>query len=236
MNLQEAGGVRGALYHKLVLKRATGVELPRVVSEGEARTLSIAAFFAELSTSSDRSAILFDDPVSSLDHNWRENVARRLTAEAKLRQVVVFTHDVTFLVALVTNADEVGTQPQHQYLRREHLGAGMSSSDLPWIAMNVKARIGTLNKKWQDAEKLFRTAHRDRYDHEAKYVYGLLREAWERALEEIMLGGVVQRYRRTIQTQQIKHLSDITKDDCAIFQPLLPFQWILSRVRPPQFR
>ena len=49
MNLQEAGGVRGTLYHKLVLKRATGVELPRVVSEGEARTLSIAAFFAELS-------------------------------------------------------------------------------------------------------------------------------------------------------------------------------------------
>ena len=119
VNLQEAGGVRGTHYHKLVLKRATGVELPRVVSEGEARTLSIAAFFAELSTSSGRSAILFDDPVSSLDHNWRENVARRLTAEAKLRQVVVFTHDVTFLVALVTNADEVGTQPQHQYLRRE---------------------------------------------------------------------------------------------------------------------
>ena len=217
VNLQEAGGVRGTHYHKLVLKRATGVELPRVVSEGEARTLSIAAFFAELSTSSGRSAILFDDPVSSLDHNWRENVARRLTAEAKLRQVVVFTHNVTFLVALVTNADEVGTQPQHQYLRREHLGAGMSSSDLPWIAMNVKARIGTLNKKWQDAEKLFRTAHRYRYDHEAKYVYGLLREAWERALEEIMLGGVVQRYRRTIQTQQIKHLSDITEDDCSIF-------------------
>ena len=82
--------------------------------------------------------------------------------------------------------------------------------------MNVKARIGTLNKKWQDAEKLFRLPI-DRYDHEAKYVYGLLREAWERALEEIMLGGVVQRYRRTIQTQQIKHLSDITEDDCSIF-------------------
>ena len=66
VELQEAGGERGALYHKLILKRAPGIELPKVVSEGEARCLSIAAFFAELSTADDPSAILFDDPVSSL--------------------------------------------------------------------------------------------------------------------------------------------------------------------------
>ena len=34
VELHEAGGARGALYHKLVLKRAAGVELPLVVSEG----------------------------------------------------------------------------------------------------------------------------------------------------------------------------------------------------------
>ena len=50
VELQEAGGERGALYHKLILTRAPGIELPKVVSEGEARCLSIAAFFAELST------------------------------------------------------------------------------------------------------------------------------------------------------------------------------------------
>ena len=45
-------------------------------------------------------------------------------------------------------------------------------------------------------------------------IYKLLREAWERGLEEIMLGGVVERYRRGIQTQQIRYLSDITQADC----------------------
>jgi transposase-like protein len=60
------GGAEGVLYHKLVLARASGVELPRVVSEGEQRCLAIAAFFAELSTADDPSAIVFDDPVSSL--------------------------------------------------------------------------------------------------------------------------------------------------------------------------
>ena len=27
-----------------------------------------------------------------------------------------------------------------------------------------------------------------------------------------------------------------TKREPVVFKPLLPFQWILSRVRPPQFR
>jgi hypothetical protein len=68
VELREAGGAEGILYHKLMLTRAPGVELPSVVSEGEQRCLSIAAFFAELSTADDPSGIVFDDPVSSLDY------------------------------------------------------------------------------------------------------------------------------------------------------------------------
>jgi hypothetical protein len=214
VELCEVGGERGALYHKLVLKRAAGVELPRVVSEGEARTLSIAAFFAELSTAAAKGAILFDDPVSSLDHVWRENVACRLAEESKTRQVIVFTHDIAFLVALVSCAKECGASCNHQYLRREAAGAGVSSPDLPWVAMKVGERIGVLKNLWQGAEKLHRTAPRERYEQEAMFIYGRLREAWERALEEVMLNGVVERYRRSIQTQQVRHLSDITVQDC----------------------
>jgi hypothetical protein len=45
VELKELGGADGVFYHKLVLTRAPGVELPKVVSEGEQRCLSIAAFF-----------------------------------------------------------------------------------------------------------------------------------------------------------------------------------------------
>ena len=91
VELKEMGGADGIFYHKLVLTRAPGVELPKVVSEGEQRCLSIAAFFAELSTADDPSGIVFDDPVSSLDFQWRGSVARRLAEESKKRQVIVFT-------------------------------------------------------------------------------------------------------------------------------------------------
>ena len=70
--------------------------------------------------------------------------------------------------------------------------------ELPWVAMPVKGKIGYLKKCYQAAEKLSRDGNEDAYEHEAKYLYGMLREAWERALEEVLL----RRRRRTIQVER----------------------------------
>ena len=210
----DAGGSRGALYHELQLRRAPGVEVSKVVSEGESRCLSIASFFAELSTAADHSAILFDDPVSSLDHNWRANVAKRLVVESLSRQVIVFTHDVVFLLSLVEKAEQLHVDLKHQYVRRNPTGAGLSSQRLPWVAMKVKSRIGYLKDLWQAANKVYRYGNQDQYEQDASYIYGLLREAWERGFEEVLLGGTVERYRNSIQTQHAGLLSDICRTDC----------------------
>lgn len=214
VELKEAGGTEGVLYHKLILTRAPGVELPRVVSEGEQRCLSIAAFFAELSTADDPSGIVFDDPVSSLDYKWREGVARRLVLESKQRQVIVFTHDVVFLLLLKQFSEELNVEQLDQHVRQLSIGAGVCEEELPWVALPIKKKIGFLKKQYQDAEKLHRDGHQAAYEKEASYIYGLLREAWERALEEVLLGGVVERYRPGVQTQQVTQISDITNDDC----------------------
>ena len=214
VELKEAGGESGNFYHKLILTRAPGVELPKVMSEGEARCLSIAAFFAELSTADDPSAILFDDPVSSFDYKWRESVALRLVSEAKKRQVIVFTHDIVFLLLMQQYADQQGVERLDQHVRQLQIGAGVCDTELPWVALPVKKRIGFLKNEWQKVEKLFRDGHQTAYEKETVYIYGLLREAWERGLEEILLGGVVERYRVGIQTQRIEKIADITPEDC----------------------
>jgi hypothetical protein len=56
----------------------------------------------------------------------------------------------------------------------------------------VKKRVGFLKKLWQEADKLFRNGHQSAYEKDAAYIYGLLREAWERGLEEVLLGGTVR--------------------------------------------
>ena len=214
VELKELGGSDGVFYHKLAFKRAPGVDLPKVVSEGEQRCLSIAAFFAELSTADDLSGIVFDDPVSSLDYQWRQAVARRLVQEAKVRQVIVFTHDVVFLLLLKQFADDLEVEQLDQHVRFLSKGAGVCSQELPWVAMPIKKKIGHLRSGWQAVDKLFRDGHQDAYEKETKHLYGLLREAWERALEEVLLCGLVERYRPNIQTQQVAQIADITPEDC----------------------
>ena len=214
VELAEVGGERGNLYHKMILTRAPGVELPKVVSEGEARCLSIAAFFAELSTTEYPSAILFDDPVSSLDYKWRSGVASRLVQEAKTRQVIVFTHDIVFLLLLQQFSEEQSIDISHQYIRQLNIGAGVCTEELPWVALKVSRRIGHLKSELQEAEKLHKERHDNLYEQKASYIYGLLREAWERGIEEVLLNSVVERYRSGVQTKQIKKISDISNGDC----------------------
>ena len=214
VELTNAGGTEGVSYHKIVLTRAPGVELPKVVSEGEQRCLSIAAFFAELSTAENPSAIVFDDPVSSLDYKWRDGVARRLVEEAKVRQVVVFTHDVVFLLALKEIARDTSVEQTDQHVRNLAKGAGVCVGELPWVALRVGRRIGHLRQLLQEAEKLHRNEHQAAYEKEASVIYGLLREAWERGLEEVLLGGVVERFRPGVQTMQVGVIADITPEDC----------------------
>ena len=230
VDMVAAGGSRGALYHKLQLRRAPGVPVPRIVSEGEARCLSVASFFAELSTAADRSAILFDDPVSSLDHNWRGNVAARLSVESKLRQVIVFTHDVVFLLALLEEAAKCGAAVKHQYLRRDRNAAGLSSQGMPWVAMKVKDRIGHMKHLWQGADKRYRNGAQVQYEQDASYIYGLLRESWERGVEEVLLGGAVERYRNSVQTLRVSALADISEDDCKRDQSDRADRWDVDRV------
>ncbi len=62
----------------------------------------------------------------------------------------------------------------------------------------------------------FRDGHQAAYEKEAQFLYGLLRAAWERALEEVLLEGVVERFRPGVKTQHISRIADVTENDCRV--------------------
>ena len=208
-----AGGSKGALFHKLVFGNAPGVKVTDVLSEGESRTLSLAAFLTELSTAPTHSSIIFDDPVSSLDHHWRNKIGRRLVAESKDRQVIVFTHDLLFLRILLSESEWQVIPCHHQYIRRD-MEAGICITDLPWVTMSVKKRIGVLRSRWQAANAAHAKQGLAAYEPQAREIFGMLRETWERAVSEILLNDVVERYRPSIETKRVAPLHDITEADC----------------------
>ena len=80
--------------------------------------------------------------------------------------------------------------------------------------MSVSRRMGVLNSDLQAAEASLRSSNdRSVYEQKAKALYVRLRATWERAIEELLLNGVVVRFGVSVQTQRLKQLTDITAAD-----------------------
>jgi energy-coupling factor transporter ATP-binding protein EcfA2 len=211
----ETKGQRGKQYHYLRLdeQNANGIALKDVLSEGEHRCISLATFLSELSISEHKSAIIFDDPVSSLDHKWRNKISKRIAEEALERQVIVFTHDITFLLMIQEHSKSLNCDLDIKSLTRKKKETGLIASNPPWDALPVGKRIGLLKDAYQKLEKIERTETEEVYKERAKILYGKLRETWERFIEEVFLNGAIQRFGRAIQTQRLSKVVDLADDD-----------------------
>jgi ABC-type uncharacterized transport system ATPase subunit len=102
----------------------------QVLSDGEQRVLSMAFFLAELAVSTNRSAIVLDDPATSLDQVRCEYLAQRLAGESRERQVIVFTNDLAFLRLLQSHARSEGVSCHGQTLLRAGEEVGIVNGEM----------------------------------------------------------------------------------------------------------
>lgn len=182
----------------------------KVLSEGEQKVISIAAFLAELKTFKNLSPIIFDDPVSSLDHIYRENIAHRLAIEALNRQVVIFTHDVSFIAELEGKLEEMALRGKPVFstifsIKRNGIDSGFVSKNSPWRGMTTPQRAQQLEEELNAIKQTYQTDG-DTYNKNAALIYCRLREAWESLVEQDLLCQIVNRGRNSIQTLRLKEL------------------------------
>ncbi len=208
--------VKGKTLHKLTIQMPGAVSPSEILSEGEQRAIAIGSFLAEININGASGGVVFDDPVSSLDHVRRELVARRLATEALKRQVIVFTHDLYFLSILQHEAGQIGAPMQSSSLRRTPLGFGVASDTLPFDGAGAKARIGLLKNMQVDAARLHKENDEEGYAQRARQTYHRLRDAWERTIEEVLLNGVVWRFKPNISTQSLREVAVEDGDYAAI--------------------
>jgi hypothetical protein len=157
---------------------------------------------------------VFDDPITSLDHKWRHKVAERLVAEAAVRQVIVFTHDLIFLNDTVEDAERSGYEWETRHIRRSSSIIGMINDELPWDGMKVAARVDSLEKQARAFIKARADKDDENYKRDARHFYDDLRAAWERALEEVAFAHVVMRHRDYIRGRDLIRVSALTEQDC----------------------
>jgi ABC-type transport system involved in cytochrome c biogenesis ATPase subunit len=182
-----------------------------ILSEGEQRALALAFFVAEVGTSPTDGGIIIDDPVSSLDDERRAYIARRLVAEAGHRQVVVLTHDLPFMLDLLDQADKVGLEPMVEGVWRLGSEVGRVDDHPPFKAMKLKARVGVLTEEVAQWDNQPTAADFDEEWRRVSGFYSRMRTTWERAVEERLFRGVVQRFQREVKTLALKDV-EITQE------------------------
>ena len=181
-----------------------------ILSEGEQRALALAAFFTEVAVTDGSGPILIDDPVSSLDRQRGLKVAARIAAEAKSRQVIVFTHDLVFFNDVCREAGTVGIDNETIALFADGSNAGkIDPAGVVWKGMNVASRLKLIKSEAVGVKKLHTTSPTT-YEYQMKGLYGRLRDTFERAVEEVIFHDIVQRFSERVETLKLRyvHLSD----------------------------
>jgi len=195
---------RNAKVSTLRKLQVAGQVANNILSEGEQRAISLADFLTEVQLDPRNKGIFFDDPVNSQDHDRREKIAARIVELSTQTQTIVFTHDIAFFIRLKIIAETTGVNHQYTTIRKAGDTPGIINPDLPWIVQPVKKRIGTLKDRLVKLKKVEQEASEDEYFFVAKTWYLLLREAWERAVEERLFKGVVERFSLGVQTLRLK--------------------------------
>lgn len=213
-----SGGKFGSPQYEVKLYANPKAKVHDVLSEGEQTCVALASYLTELANAAHTSALVFDDPVSSLDHRWRSKVAKRLASEAGVRQVIVFTHDMIFVNDLAQLAVARNTPIALAHLTRGQDVVGIVNKDLPWTAASIRDRIDKLEKLARDAKRLFEANDDEGYKLAATSVYSKLRATWERVLEDIVFANVIMRHRDYINIKGLNRVAALEEGDVQTFQ------------------
>jgi energy-coupling factor transporter ATP-binding protein EcfA2 len=203
-----------------------------VLSEGERRVVGLATFLADVSQQGKNTPFIFDDPITSLDQDYEENVVKRLVELAKQRQVIVFTHRLS-LKALISDAvkkqkqitSQTGEEPSPNMEVAIVRSVGGKVGVVTDSLISEKNVVPALNTVLQRANGLQKVDPADDYEsfvNDMTSVCSDFRTLIERTVEEELLNNIVGRFRRSIITQgKLPKLSMITVQDAELLDDLM---------------
>lgn len=167
-----------------------------VLSEGEQTAAALADFLTEVELNGSCAGVIFDDPVTSMDHIRKEAIAQRLVAEAKTRQVIVFTHDILFTNNLAAAAKvQVVDFKAHTVWKSEKEEPGVVNLLAFPHEHYDGAAYDRAKKHFDDAKGAVGNKQRDLLEHAC----GSLRTAYEDFIQAKLFGDVVGRWRENIR-------------------------------------
>ncbi|RDD92970.1 hypothetical protein DTW89_10810 [Acidovorax sp. BoFeN1] len=190
-------GEAGNTDRKIEIANAgvTGVDPSQVLSEGEQTAAALADFLTEVELNGTCVGVVFDDPVTSMDHVRKESIAQRLVDEAARRQVIVFTHDILFTNYLAAAAEEKGVAFAGRTVWRDDANAPGAIDRLAFPHEHYEGAAHDRAKRhFEAARTLVGEPQRDALEKAC----GSLRTAYEDFIQKKLFNNVVRRWRENI--------------------------------------
>jgi len=173
----------------------------QVLSEGEQKALALADFLAEVTSVPASSPVVFDDPITSMDHRRIHEVCDRVIALAADHQIIVFTHNIWFAAGLLGKADKKNWK--YYDMRLEGGDAGL-------VTAAFHPRVDTIAQVSGRVSKTIEGAEKQQGDMRAVLVekgYEQLRGLCEIVVEHEMFKGVVQRYAPNVMLTKLDKIN-----------------------------
>jgi len=190
-------GDAGNTDRKIEISNAgtAGIDPSRVLSEGEQTAAALADFLTEIELNGACAGVIFDDPVTSMDHVRKELIAQRLVDEAARRQVIVFTHDILFTNYLASAAEDKGVAFAGRTVWRDDSDAPGAIDRLAFPHEHYEgAAYDRAKKHFESARMLTGDPQRDALEKAC----GNLRTAYEDFIQKKLFNNVVRRWRENI--------------------------------------
>ena len=237
VELVKTRGEKGRSKHAVRLKNLVAKDImpKNILSEGEKRIVSLAAFLADVTGHNANTPFVFDDPISSLDQEFEEKTIERLIELSKNRQVIVFTHRLSFLGIIDDKAERTGVTPNIIHISCEPWGTG-NPGDVPIYGQKTKEALNKLKiERLPQAKKVFESKGSEAYYPLCKAICSDFRIILERIVENILLSGIVLRHRRDVQTKnKLIKLLVIEKSDCDNIDGLMTKYSFHEHSQPPE--
>jgi ABC-type hemin transport system ATPase subunit len=225
VKLEKTRTNKGRVWHQIKIDGASpDVAAADVLSDGEYRAVSVAAFFADADSRTTTAPLVFDDPVSSLDQGYEVAIARRIVEKSKTQQVIVFTHRLSLLSLLESLAKEEGVDSAINAIGPVGKKRGVPR-DAPMFTQKTKAVLNTLcNQRMDAARKRLKEEGWDGYEIEANAICRDARATLERIVELDLVAEVVRRFHPEIQTKnKLAKLAKIEIGDCEFIDGMMSY-------------
>jgi energy-coupling factor transporter ATP-binding protein EcfA2 len=173
-----------------------------ILSEGEQKIIALSNFLAECTIDNRLNTIIFDDPVTSLDMDNRDKISDKIVQLSQNRQIVVFTHDLSFLRLLIdTHKAITSTDCTVIGIDKYNGISGIVTDEIPYLAKNVQERVDSIRRILTEHDALILT---DAHGRETKLdsARKRFRMLLERSVEEVLSNKTYERFSKNIHLKK----------------------------------